>query len=62
MKRNLNQVKPVLKMWGFLHEAIDKRSSKSSKISMIKSKSLPITEPSKIADTFNTFFPKLQMK
>ena len=44
---------------GFLYEAIDKRSNKSSKISMIKSKVLSITEPSKIADTFNTFFSEI---
>ena len=49
-------------MWGFLYEAIDKRSTKSSKISMNISKGLSITEPSKIADTFNSFFPKLQKK
>ena len=47
------------KMWGYLYEAIDKRSTKSSKISMIKSKGLSITEPSKIADTFNTFFSEI---
>ena len=49
-------------MWGFLYKAIDKKSTKSSKISMIKSKGLSITKQSKIADTFNIFFPKFQMK
>ena len=46
-------------MWGFLYEAIDKRSTKSSKISMIKSKGLSIAELSKIADTFNSFFSEI---
>ena len=49
-------------MLDFLYEAIDKRSTKSSKISMNISKGLSLTEPSKIADTFNSFFPKLQKK
>ena len=46
-------------MWGFLYEAIDKRSTKSSKISMIKSKGLSIAELSKIADIFNSFFSEI---
>ena len=57
-KLNLSKNCPK-KMWGFLYEAIDEKSTKSSKISMIKSKGLSITEPSKIADTFNSFFSEI---